>query len=59
MKYFDVQKVFDDDQELLDDISVYWPSLKRQVRRRKVVDPDWFYEHEWDHHGTCYLKNMI
>lgn len=53
MKELDIDKYFKNDKQLLDDIAHYWPSLK------KKFPVTWFYKHEWDHHGTCYLRNMI
>lgn len=49
----DVDEYFKNDQKLLDEFAHYWPSLKNKYPL------DWFYKHEWKHHGTCYLKNMI
>lgn len=58
MKSLDVKQTFKNDPKLLRDIETYWPSFKKKYYHR-MPDVHWFYKHQWDHHGTCYLRNMI
>lgn len=50
---FDVFELFKDDQQMLDDLKLYWPETG------KNQSPGSFYEHEWENHGTCYVMNLI
>lgn len=39
----DIDEIFKDDPKLIADIKARWPSLKHKLKRKKVLDPDWFY----------------
>lgn len=38
---------------LKEDLATYWPETNANR------DQGWFYQHEWDKHGVCYLMHMI